>query len=354
MAVPKTDPLKAGRASWQKPWNPEQGSRPALAKQGLGVLAVVDQIKAQVDLSAIVGRRVKLRKAGHELVGLCPFHAENTPSFRVNDTKGVYHCFGCGASGDLIDYVQVSEGLSFKEAVAWLANGDALATVDPGERQQRARVERADRSAAVLAAQAQWHEARGVVGTPAERYLTSRGIVGPMPATIRFGRVPLWRDKKTGADGRPFPALIAACQNAAGKIVGVQRIYLTESGQKARMTNPKYSLGQVRGCAVRFGPPGREIMLCEGPEDGLTLHQRHPQAYVWVSLGTGGLPFVELPAEIEAVTIAGDNNAAGRAAVARGVAAFEAQGRTVRAVYPAPQFKDWNDELMGVVMDAPA
>ena len=307
----------------------------------------LDRIKSRFDLSAIVGRRVKLRKAGHEFVGLCPFHAENTASVRVNDTKGVYHCFGCGASGDVIEYVRAAEGLSFTAAVAWLADGDELPTVDPEQRQQQARIERADRSAAILAAQAQWHEARSVVGTPAERYLSSRGIVGPMPPTIRFGRVPLWRDKKTGADGRPFPALIAACQDISGKIVGVQRVYLTEDGQKARMTNPKYSLGQVRGCAVRLGPPAREIVLCEGPEDGLTLRQRHPRATVWVSLGTGAMPFVELPSIVKAVTLAGDNNAAGRAAVAAAGDAFASQGRSVRALYPAPAFKDWNDELTG-------
>ena len=307
----------------------------------------LDRIKSRFDLSAIVGRRVKLRKAGHEFVGLCPFHAEHTASFRVNDTKGVYHCFGCGASGDVIEYVRAAEGLSFRDAVAWLADGDELPTVDLDHRRQQARIERADRSAAILAAQAQWHEARSVAGTPAERYLASRGIVGPMPPTIRFGRVPLWRDKKTGADGRPFPALIAACQDVAGKIVGVQRVYLTEDGQKARMTNPKYSLGQVRGCAVRLGPPAREIMLCEGPEDGLTLRQRHPGASVWVSLGTGAMPFVELPSIIKAVTLAGDNNAAGRDAVAAAGEAFTSQGRAVRAVYPGPTFKDWNDELTG-------
>lgn len=152
----------------------------------------LDRIKARFDLSAIVGRRVKLRKAGREFVGLCPFHAENTASFRVNDTKGVYHCFGCGASGDVIEYVRAAEGLSFRDAVAWLADGDELPVVDLEQRRQQARIERADRSAAILAAQAQWHEARSVVGTPAERYLVSRGIAGPMPPTIRFGRVPLW------------------------------------------------------------------------------------------------------------------------------------------------------------------
>ena len=136
--------------------------------------------------------------------------------------------------------------------------------------------------------------------------------------------------------------------HVAGKIVGVQRVYLTEDGQKARMTNPKYSLGQVRGCAVRLGPPAREIMLCEGPEDGLTLRQRHPRASVWVSLGTGAMPFVELPSIIRVVILAGDNNAAGRAAVAAAGGAFASQGRAVRAVYPNPAFKDWNDELTGI------
>ena len=210
------------------------------------------------------------------------------------------------------------------------------------------RVERAERSAAILAAQVQWHETRSIVGTPAESYLRSRGITAPTPPSIRFGRVPMWRDKTTGKDGRPFPALIAACQNIRGTVVGVQRVYLTEDGHKAHMTNPKLSLGQVRGCAVRLGPVARAIIVCEGPEDGLTLRQRFPGASVWVALGTGNLPFVELPEGIETVTIAGDNNAPGRAAVAAASEAFAAQGREVRTIYPDAAFEDWNDELMGV------
>ncbi len=307
-----------------------------------------DAVKARYALSAVVGRWVKLRKAGHELVGLCPFHGENSPSFRVNDSKGLYHCFGCGASGDIIDFVRAAESVDFIGAVRWLTGDEVLTPIDPTWRANQARIERAERSAAILAAQAQWHEARSIVGTPAEKYLHSRGITGPMPPSIRFRRVPLWRDKTTGKDGRPFPALIAACQDVRGKVVGVQRVYLTEDGQKARMANPKLSLGQVRGGAVRLGPVARTIILCEGPEDGLTLRQRFPDASVWVALGTGNLPFVELADAVETVTIAGDNNAAGRAAVAAGAEAFAARGREVRAIYPDPAFVDWNDELMGV------
>ena len=308
-----------------------------------------DELKARVRLSAIIGRVVKLRKTGHELEGLCPFHAEKTPSFRVNDAKGVYNCFGCGASGDAIRFLMDHERMTFLEAARALADDANMPALTPKERQQQTRAETADRAAAILSAQAQWHDARPIRGTPAELYLRSRGIVGAMPPTIRFVRAPAWKNPKTGADGPALPALIAACQNTAGKIVGVQRVFLTKEGRKANMANPKLSLGQVRGCAVRLGPIAPHIILCEGPEDGLTLRQKHPRASVWVSLGTGAMPHIELPEAIRRVTIAGDNNAPGRLAVETASAAFIKQGRKVDAIYPPRQFTDWNDELMGVM-----
>jgi len=74
-------------------------------------------VKSRRNLSDVVARHVKLKKAGHEFVGLCPFHDENTASFRVNDAKGVFHCFGCSAAGDVIDFVKAAEGMTFMEAV---------------------------------------------------------------------------------------------------------------------------------------------------------------------------------------------------------------------------------------------
>ena len=307
----------------------------------------IEALKSRHVLSAIVGRRVKLRRAGHELVGLCPFHKENTPSFRVNDTKGVFNCFGCSAHGDVLDFIMETEGLHFMSAVRWLEGSADLPPADPAAREREERIEREARAAAIVQAQAQWRAARSIVGTPAELYLRSRGITEPVPPSIRFGRVPLWRNKKTGADGRLFPALIGACQDVHGKVVGVQRVFLTEDGRKAPIKNPKLSLGKVRGCALRLGPPAREVRLCEGPEDGLSIRQKHPGPPVWVSLGTGALPNIELPDEVEDVTIMGDNNAPGRACVAAGIEAFEVQKRAVRGDYPPVEFEDWNDELMG-------
>lgn len=302
-------------------------------------------LKARHDLSAIIGRDVRLKRSSHELVGLCPFHEEKTPSFRVNDTKGLFHCFGCGASGDIIDYVRWRHGLEFVEALHWLEGG-VTATADAPARERRRQDEDLARSEAIAEAQAQWAAARSIKGTPAELYLRSRGIVEPPPSSIRFGRVSLLRGPN-GTPGPRLPALIAACEDVAGTVVGVQRIFLTRDGQKAAMKNPKLSLGQVRGCALRLGPVAPEIMLCEGPEDGLTLGQRFPGASVWVSLGTGNLPFVELPDAVESIVIAADNNLAGYAAAEAAGQAFAEQGRVVAVLFPDPAYKDWNDELMG-------
>lgn len=75
-----------------------------------------EELKASVALSAIVGRTLRLSRAGRELKGLCPFHAEKTPSFTVNDEEGFYHCFGCGAHGDVFDWLKQNQGLDAKEA----------------------------------------------------------------------------------------------------------------------------------------------------------------------------------------------------------------------------------------------
>lgn len=78
----------------------------------------LDKLRSNVVLSDIVGRVVRLTKTGNEWKGLCPFHQEKTPSFVVNNEKGFYHCFGCGAHGDAIRWLTDNEGMSFGDAVA--------------------------------------------------------------------------------------------------------------------------------------------------------------------------------------------------------------------------------------------
>jgi hypothetical protein len=68
----------------------------------------------------VIGEHVELRKAGKESKGSCPFHADKSPSFTVNEDKGLFHCFGCGASGDVIDFVMQLDGLNFRDAAQYL------------------------------------------------------------------------------------------------------------------------------------------------------------------------------------------------------------------------------------------
>ena len=81
----------------------------------------VEELRNSVPLSKIILNKVKLEKRGKNFIGLCPFHKEKTPSFNVVDNEGYYHCFGCGAHGDLITFIRNTENLSFIEAINKIA-----------------------------------------------------------------------------------------------------------------------------------------------------------------------------------------------------------------------------------------
>ena len=99
--------------------------------------AFLDELRARTSLSALVGRTVKLQRAGREWKACCPFHKEKTPSFTLSDEKGFYHCFGCGAHGDAIRWLTDARGLPFVEAVKEQLGEDGkrlqvlFVTVDP-------------------------------------------------------------------------------------------------------------------------------------------------------------------------------------------------------------------------------
>src|SRR5262247_3232092 len=92
--------------------------------------ALLDDIRAAVDIVDLVSRFVNLRKAGSHWKGLCPFHSEKTPSFTVNPQKGIFHCFGCGVGGDAFGFVMRQDRLSFPEAVRALAKSTGIALPD--------------------------------------------------------------------------------------------------------------------------------------------------------------------------------------------------------------------------------
>ncbi|HYD17735.1 MAG TPA: DNA primase [Patescibacteria group bacterium] len=99
--------------------------------------AFVEELRARVQLSDIIGKRTKLTRAGREFKGCCPFHKEKTPSFTVNDQKGFYHCFGCGANGDCISFLMNHDNLPFMDAVEQLAALAGLQVPKPTKEEEQ-------------------------------------------------------------------------------------------------------------------------------------------------------------------------------------------------------------------------
>src|SRR5947209_3311053 len=139
----------------------------------------LDELRARLPVSDVVGRRVKLRKRGREWVGLSPFNQEKTPSFTVNDQKGFFHDFSSGKHGDIFDFVMETEGLGFPEAVERLAG---MAGVPMPRRTNEEAAEEKKRASLldVLAMAAGVFEANlhASVGARARGYLADRGL-GP-------------------------------------------------------------------------------------------------------------------------------------------------------------------------------
>ena len=83
---------------------------------------IIENVRQVADIYDIVSEHVNLKKSGRNFFVLCPFHNEKTPSFNVNDEDGFYHCFGCGAHGDVISFVMQKESIDFKETIKILAS----------------------------------------------------------------------------------------------------------------------------------------------------------------------------------------------------------------------------------------
>ncbi|QMW21539.1 DNA primase [Sandaracinobacteroides saxicola] len=147
--------------------------------------AFLDDLRSRTGLAALIGRKVKLSKAGREHKGCCPFHNEKTPSFYVNEDKGFYHCFGCGAHGDAIGFTMAEEGLTFIEAVRKLAAEAGLTL--PERDSNPAEDDRRKTALDAAHAAAAWFQQQlaGLKGADARAYLEKRGV--GLSEAIAFG-----------------------------------------------------------------------------------------------------------------------------------------------------------------------
>jgi DNA primase len=151
----------------------------------------LDELRNRTMLSALIGRSVKLQKAGREFRACCPFHDEKTPSFYVNDDKGFYHCFGCSAHGDAIRFLTEAKGMPFIEAVKELAQAAGLDMPAPDPRSAE-RAERATGLVAASEAAQRWfaEQLQGIGGAEARAYLARRGVPDELVKAFGLGFSP--------------------------------------------------------------------------------------------------------------------------------------------------------------------
>jgi len=160
----------------------------------------IQAVRERVDIVALIGRHVSLKRAGRSWKGLCPFHQEKTPSFHVSPERGAWHCFGCQEGGDAVAFAMRQEGLTFPEALRSLAAeaGIEVPETGGGERGLSEQVLRANQIAQQLYTQALWsgegQEARG--------YLKSRGLGAEDARRFGLGFAPRRRDALKSALAR--------------------------------------------------------------------------------------------------------------------------------------------------------
>src|SRR6202161_2403825 len=148
----------------------------------------LDELKARLQISDVVGRRVKLKKAGREWKGLSPFQQEKTPSFTVNDQKQFYHDFSTGKHGNIFDFLMETEGVTFPEAVERLASMAGV-PVPRASRREEQREERQEALYDVMELATKYFEQNlaSNVGAQARGYLSDRGILPSTSLEFRLG-----------------------------------------------------------------------------------------------------------------------------------------------------------------------
>lgn len=291
-----------------------------------------EAIRTAFPIASIASNLPGFCRAGHEYKACCPFHAEKTPSFTIFAGGQKFHCFGCGAHGDVVDYVRLIDGVDYREAAERLVAGlvpSAPVQLLPPAEEKRTQGE----------AERIWQNAVSASQTPVSAYLASRGLNCSIPPSIRFARLPY------GRGAAAMPCMVALVVDADGSPTGIQRTYLQEDGRgKADVAKPKLCLGRIGGGAVRLGEPERKLIVTGGIEDGLTLQQGVGQP-AWAVTGEAMIAGLQLPDAVQSVVIGADADKSGREAANRGAISFTEQGREARIIYPSAGFKDFNQEL---------
>lgn len=153
--------------------------------------SLIEEIKNKTSLSGVISKNVKLIQKGNEFLGLCPFHKEKTPSFTVSDDKGFYHCFGCQAHGNVIDYIMKTQGLSFQDTILTLAK-DLGININTNHSNYSKQNSKYTRLTNLIQEVSSWFrdQLSSELGSVARKYIRSRGISEDIIDRFELGFAP--------------------------------------------------------------------------------------------------------------------------------------------------------------------
>lgn len=347
----------------------------------------IDDLRERADIVEVISGYTSLKKAGgHTFKGLCPFHAEKTPSFTVDTGKGLYFCFGCSEGGNIYHFVQKVESLPFPEAVEWLARkvGYELHYEEsrPGDRQAaglKARIIAANEEAMNF-----WHERllKGDDAIEARRYLAGRGFKRDVADRWKLGYAP-GRDmttkhllskgftpdelekadlsRKSDRDGSLYDSfrqrIVFPTWNVAGDVVAfgaramgdAQPKYLNSSETAAfAKSRNMFGLHRAKSSIAR----GEPAIVVEGYTDVIALHEAGiPQAVATNGVALAETHFELLKKFTERAVLMFDADAAGKGATERGFGLHQKIGLEV-LVAPLPAGSDPADLVANEGPDA--
>src|SRR5207247_369286 len=322
--------------------------------------SVLDEIRAAVDIVDVVNRFVNLKKAGQNWKGLCPFHTEKTPSFMVNEKKGIFHCFGCGVGGDAFGFLMRQDKLSFPEAVRALAKQAGVALPEergPAGDHGREDLFRTMELAWRFYVDQLWKPA----GDRAQQYLAERGIDPEVARRFGLGLAPegwdalssfmrsekvtddalvaaglaIPREGGTGVYDRFRGRLLFAIRDLQGRVVAFGgRAFGDEQPKYLNSPEtPLYTKGNLLYAADLARPAiqaKNRALLVEGYVDCLMAHQ-HGFTETVAALGTAFTPaqLGLLKRYCDEAVLFFDADAAGRKAAERAEELLEPTGSSM-------------------------
>jgi DNA primase len=329
---------------------------------------IINRVRDSVDIVDLVSGYVSLKKTGKNHTGLCPFHAEKTPSFSVNPDKQIFHCFGCGAGGDAFKFLEIQEGLNFPEAVRKLAARAGITL--PADSKFRGPDKKTEDDRKVLltivadAAEYYRRELDGPAGNEARAYLGKRGVSDKVAADFSLGYSrPEWdgllkhlkqkgfapgqieraglivrRSEGEGHYDRFRGRLMFPIRDISGNVIAFGGRVMDDSLPKYLNSSetPLYSKSNTLYCLDAAKEAGRRqgyFIIVEGYLDALACHQygvRNAVATLGTALTEGHLRLMRRFAD--KLVLIFDPDPAGVKASLRGFDLFVASGMKVNVV----------------------